>query len=52
MILDVMFPENSSAGFELARDMRQGHRETRRHPHPHADRRELEVPDRFLRAGH
>jgi DNA-binding response OmpR family regulator len=26
VILDVMFPENSSAGFELARDMRQAHR--------------------------
>jgi DNA-binding response OmpR family regulator len=25
VILDVMFPENSSAGFELARDMRKGH---------------------------
>jgi len=24
-VLDVMFPENSSAGFELARDMRRGH---------------------------
>jgi len=26
VILDVMFPENSSAGFELARDMRRGQR--------------------------
>jgi DNA-binding response OmpR family regulator len=25
VVLDVMFPENSSAGFELARDMRRGH---------------------------